>query len=257
MDSGTFKSEKGEDKNLSGEVVAMKNNGIMPIHRLKKDDWVWLFTHHCKHGHRYTEHYACYLKDYPNMVHPSDIVERVGFLDIETSNLDANFGIILTYCIKVGGQKTILTGTVKKSDITKYPADKTDTGVVKQLVGDMLKFDRIVTHYGSRFDIPFIRTRALYDGIDFPQFGSIRQDDTWIMARKKLKLNSNRLDVIARAVLGKTDKTRIEFSNWIAGTRGDEKAIAKILQHNRYDVTDLEKIWLKLRGFSRFTRTSI
>jgi uncharacterized protein YprB with RNaseH-like and TPR domain len=246
-----------EDKNPVEEVSEMKRDGIMPIHKLKKDDWVWLFTHHCKHGHRYTEHYACYQADYPTMVHPSALVEKVGFLDIETSNLDANFGIILTYCIKVGGKKTILTGTVKKTDIAKYPADKTDTGVVKQLVNDMLKFDRIVTHYGSRFDIPFIRTRALYDGLDFPQFGSIRQDDTWVMAKHKLKLNSNRLDTIARTILGKTDKTHIEFSNWIAGTRGDEKAISYILQHNKFDVTDLEKIWLKLRGFSRFTCTSI
>lgn len=246
-----------EDKNPVEEVSEMKRDGIIPIHRLKKDDWVWLFTHHCKHGHRYVEHYSCYLKDYPTMVHPSALVEKVGFLDIETSNLDANFGIILTYCIKVLGKKTILTGTVKKADIAKYPADKTDTGVVKQLVTDMLKFDRIVTHYGSRFDIPFIRTRALYDGLEFPQFGSIRQDDTWIMSKHKLKLNSNRLDTIARTILGKTDKTHIEFSNWIAGTRGDEKAISYILEHNKFDVTDLEKIWLKLRGFSRFTCTSI
>jgi len=238
-------------------VPAMKNGGIMPIHRLKKDDWMWLFTHHCKHGHRYTEHYSCYLADYPNMVHPSALVEKVGFLDIETSNLDANFGIILTYCIKVGGKKTILTGQVNGKDIAKYPSDKTDTRVVQSLVTDMLKFDRIVTHYGSRFDIPFIRTRALYDGVDFPQFGSIRQDDTWIMARHKLKLNSNRLETIARTILGSSDKTHLEFKYWIAATRGDEKAIAYILQHNKFDVTDLEKIWLKLRGFSRFTCTSI
>ena len=112
-----------------------------------------------------------------------------------------------------------------------------------------MKYDRIVTHYGRRFDIPYIRTRALMMDIPFPNFGSIVNDDTWLMARGKLKLNSNRLDVVEKALFGDTPKTRIDFKYWIAGSRGDKKALEYILDHNKKDVESLERVWLKLKDY--------
>jgi uncharacterized protein YprB with RNaseH-like and TPR domain len=183
--------------------------------------------------------------------------ERIGFLDIETSNLDANFGFTLAYCIKELDNDNILYGTISKKDIDKYPPDKPDTDLIKCLIKDMLKFDRVVGHYSSRFDIPFIRTRALYCSVDFPEYGSLVQDDTWIWARKKLKLSSNRLDTIVLAILGKTNKNRIEFKYWIAGSRGDEKALQYILNHCKRDVEDLERVWKKINKFARHINSSI
>jgi len=185
------------------------------------------------------------------------MIERIGFLDIEASNFDANFGIMLTYCIKDSQTGKILWGMIKKKDISKYPPDKTDTRVVKKIVRDIKKFDRIVTHYGRRFDIPFIRTRALYDGIKFPDFGLISNDDTWLIARRKLKLNSNRQDTINLTLFGDTHKTHIEFQYWIAGTRGDKESLDHILDHNKRDVIDLERAWKKLYPFVGRYNTSI
>ena len=82
-----------------------------PIHRLKKKEILWLYEHHCKHGHRYLEHYNCYLQEHP------EVIEKVGFLDIECSNLDANWGVMLSYCIKVKGGEGILKGVIDKKDI--------------------------------------------------------------------------------------------------------------------------------------------
>ncbi|KKL84703.1 hypothetical protein LCGC14_1962040, partial [marine sediment metagenome] len=73
---------------------------IAPIHRLKKKETVWLANHKCKHRHNYIEHYNCYITENPDM-------ERIGFLDIECSNLKADYGIILSYCIKKHGEDTI------------------------------------------------------------------------------------------------------------------------------------------------------
>lgn len=215
----------------------------LPIHRLKKAELVWLGTHKCRHGHTYLEHYSCFLKENPS------VEEKVGFLDIECSNLDANFGIMLSYCIKPLGKDDIAHGVITKEDIKKYPSDQTDYRIVKLLIKEILKYDRIVTHYGRRFDIPYIRTRALMMDIPFPNFGSIVNDDTWLMARGKLKLNSNRLDVVEKALFGDTPKTRIDFKYWIAGSRGDKKALEYILDHNIKDVQSLERVWLKLRDF--------
>jgi uncharacterized protein YprB with RNaseH-like and TPR domain len=64
----------------------------VPIHKLRKDQLVWLATHKCKHRMPYIQHYNCYLNDHPD-------VEKVGFFDIETTHLKANFGLILCYSI--------------------------------------------------------------------------------------------------------------------------------------------------------------
>lgn len=224
----------------------------LPIHRLKKAELVWLGTHKCRHGHTYLEHYACFLKERPDMWH-----ERIGFLDIEASNLSADFGIMLSYCILDNDTDEILYGVINKEDVEKFKPDQTDKRIVKQLIKDLMKFDRIVTHYGRKFDIPYIRSRALMMKIDFPGFGSIVNDDTWLMARGKLKLTSNRLDTVERALFGKTLKNRIKSQYWIAGNRGDEKALEYILDHNKRDVKSLKKIWLKLKDFVGVRNCSI
>lgn len=221
------------------------------MHRLKKKEMVWLFTHRCRHGHRYIEHYNCYLQENPQ------VEEKIGFLDIETSNLDANWGIILSYCIKDKDSDKIYSEVINEKDIKKYPQDQTDNRIVRKLIKDLGQFDRVVTHYGRRFDIPYIRTRALIMEIPFPFFGSIQNDDTWVIARRKLKLNSNRLDTIERALFNETQKTRLEPKYWIAGSRGDKRALNYILEHNKRDVLALEKIWFKLKDFVSKTNCSI
>lgn len=229
----------------------MREKTPIPIHRLKKAEIIWLFTHRCRHGHRYLDHYACYISEHP------ETNEKIGFLDIETSNLDANWGIILSYCIKPRGSGNILSDVITKADIKRYNQDQTDKRLVKNLIEDILKFDRLVTHYGRKFDLPYIRTRALIMGIDFPHFGSIQNDDTWVIARRKLKLNSNRLETIDRAFNGESIKTHIQPKYWIAGARGDKRALKYILEHNEKDVIALEGIWLKLNKFVSKTNCSI
>jgi len=125
-------------------------------------------------------------------------------------------------------------------------------------VENLKKFDRIITHYGRRFDLPYIRTRALILGIDFPHFGSIQNDDTWVIAKRKLKLNSYRLDIIEKAFHnGNSIKTQLQPKYWIAGARGDKKALNYILEHNKNDVIALEDIWQKLHNFVSKTNCSI
>lgn len=222
---------------------------IAPVHRLKKAEIISLANGRCRHGHTYLEHYQCYLDEHKNEE------EKVGFLDIETSNLDANFGVILTWAINSNG--IITNDRLSKEDIERYDSDKIDTRIVKNLVEELFKYDRIVTYYGKRFDIPFLRTRALYDNIDFPVYGSLKHDDVYFWVKYKLKLNSNRMEVAARTIFGETDKTHIEFKYWIAGTRGDEEALSYILDHNIKDVEELERVYYKLVDFARRQDSSI
>lgn len=223
---------------------------IAPIHRLTKKEMQWLGSHKCKHSHTYLEHYACYLSENPSME------ERIGFLDIETSNLDANFGVILSWCIKIK-DNDIIYGLLNDKDFKEKEAFKVDKRITKDLINEILTLDRIVTHYGRKFDIPYIRTRALINNLEFPSFGTIVNDDTYYMAKYKLKLNSNRLETIAQTLFGKSEKTHLDGAIWLSAVRGDKKALNYVLEHNKTDVIELEKVWLKLKGFVGVRNTSI
>jgi uncharacterized protein YprB with RNaseH-like and TPR domain len=219
---------------------------IAPVHRLKVAEIRALALWRCEHGHSGLEHYQCWLSENPNEA------RRLGFLDIETSNLDANFGIMLTYCIKDAAGEQILAAAITPEDIKKYDSDKSDTRIVQRCIDDIQKFDTLVTFY-----VPFLRTRALVDGLKFPVFGSIKHIDVWDWARKKLRLNSNRLEVVCRTLFGETDKTHIEYKYWIGAARGDRKSIEWILDHNERDVTDLARVFYALEDFARRNDASI
>jgi uncharacterized protein YprB with RNaseH-like and TPR domain len=180
--------------------------------------------------------------------------ERVGFLDIETSNLVADFGIILSYCIKHAGKKgKIDEGIITLRDIR---AGVEDGRVVEKLLRDMNQFDRVVTYYGTRFDIPFIRTRAMVNGLDFPVHGKIAHTDVYYVVRSRFKLSSNRLENANRVLLGKTQKTRVDSKYWRGGVRGDASCLEYIIDHNRKDVIDLELLYNEVTPFMRPMRRS-
>lgn len=201
----------------------------------------------CEHRHNGLLHAKCY-----NTAH--GLERRVGFLDIEASNLKANFGIILCWCIKPAGQEETISDVITKTDLT---SGVTDGRIVESCIKTMRQFDTLIGHYSSRYDFPFIRTRALMLGLDFPSYGEIQQIDTYDMAKRTLCLHSNRQAVIAEALNGKTEKTSLDFHYWIEGLQGNKKALEYILNHCKHDVNDLEKDYNKLAKFVKMPGKSL
>lgn len=225
---------------------------VAPIHRMKLDEIRKAAAFRCKHGHTGLEHYDCYVATGAPLM-----TQRIGFLDIETSNLEANFGIMLTYTIKDQATGNYYCDTLTKADVRNYDNDKTDCRLVENFVSDLLKFDRIVTFYGKGFDIPFARTRALIDGVDFPFFGSIKHDDVYFWAKFKLRLNRNGLETVSRTLIGKTDKTHLEYKYWAGAARGDKESLDYILAHNMADVDDTQRVYNVLKDYARRQDSSI
>lgn len=219
---------------------------LAPVGRLTKKEINFLAKRRCKHGHTYLEHYACYLKENP-------LGERVGFFDIEASGLQANWSIMLCYCIKDAGKKKIYHRIITKEELSTC----LDKKVVEQCVEDLKKFDRIVTFYGKKFDFPFCRTRALVHDIPFMNYGELIHDDLYFNIRYKFKLHSNRLENACRVLLGRTDKTHLDPNSWVKALQGDEQSLKYILDHCKYDVKDLEKLYRKVYTFTRKQNASI
>jgi len=215
--------------------------------KMKKAELLDMFRGRCKHGHRYVEHPACYLKE------KKDKELRVGYLDIETSNLKANFGIMLSYAIKEKGSKKLYCSTINKKEIDDGTLDKR---IVRDCISDMKKFDVVMGYYSTKFDIPFIRSRAMYWGIEFPMYGELLHKDIWYMVRAKMCLHSNRLESACKH-LGIEGKTHIESIHWIRALSGDKKALAYILDHNKKDVIILEKLHNRIKEFTRNINRSI
>lgn len=218
-----------------------------PIHSMKKTEILWLANHNCSlHGHSFLEHYNCYLKENPRR-------EKIGFYDIECSNLNADYGIMLCYCILDYTTGKIIGNKVNRKDLLKCM----DKKLVQQCINDLLKFDRIVGFYSSRFDLPFIRTRALNMGVEFPGFGTILHNDIYFWVRNRFKMSSNRLENACRVLLGDSNKTKIDNNYWIKSLQGDQKSINYVYDHCTKDVIDTKRLYEKIMNFSKQNDTSI
>ena len=218
-----------------------------PLHHMKKADILWLHSHKCKHHHTYVEHYGCYLKE-----HGPD--QKVGYFDIETTNLKATYGIMLCWCIYDKANDVMHESVITKKDLANGKLDKR---VVQDLLNTMTKFDRIYTFYGTRFDLPFARTRAVVHGLKFPIFQSIQHQDVYYLVRNKFCLHSNRLAVACETLLGRTRKTRIDPNTWTSALQGKKAALDYIQTHCQYDVHDLADLHYMIEDYAGKPGTSI
>jgi len=222
------------------------------LHRLRKDELIWRATHRCAHHHTYLDHPECYRRDHPDQ-------ERVGFLDIETTGLDAGFGIVLCWAIKLAGQADILHDVITLRDIQRGKAGDEDERIVRSCIKALGGLGRVITHYGGnfRFDLPFLRTRAVALKLPFPTYGMIKQEDTYAILRAKFKLPRNRLETACRVLFGETEKTHLDPVVWRRAGRGDKQALAYVLKHNLADVRDLERVYNAITSSTRGFGVSI
>jgi uncharacterized protein YprB with RNaseH-like and TPR domain len=212
-----------------------------PVHLIKKSKLIWLNNHLCKHHHTYLSHYDCYLREKPED-------NKAGFLDIETSNLDANFGIMLAYCVKPEGSDKILGRHLTEEETLnrKQP----DKQLVKELIHDMSQFNLLYTYYGTGFDLKFIRTRAVANGLPFPVFGSISHKDVYYIIKNKFKLHRSGLETACNELIGRTLKTHFDGNTWRHAVQGNQTALGYIFDHCQRDVKDLETLTHKVMDFA-------
>ena len=158
--------------------------------------------------------------------------------DLETTNLKADFGIILCGCIKAFGQEV----KVWRGD--KYPSWKInmadDRSIVKDLAAELRKHAIVITHYGGGFDIPYLRAKMMYYGLEpLPPMFHI---DTYRIAKSNMLLQRRRLETLAE-YLSLGPKTHVEGGLWLdAAMNGTKEAMERIVKHCIVDVEVLEKL---------------
>ena len=188
--------------------------------------------------------------------------EKVLFFDIEAEDLNADFGIVFNwYSIDEDGNK--FEDYLTLDDIKKYKSTdrdvmpKEDTRIVKSLVDLMSKYTRVCGHYSCGYDLPFMRTRAVICGVDFPSYGMLFQSDTWVILKKKFKLSRNSLQNGCLKLLGHSRKDHLSLSIKHGCLRGEKWAMDLSRKHCLQDVEDLVELFDITKKYMRRTNSSI
>jgi uncharacterized protein YprB with RNaseH-like and TPR domain len=217
----------------------------IPIAQLSKQKIIEIANWKCPHKHNGIEHYTCWLKY-------GELQERTCILDLETSNLDAPFGLLLCWGIKEYG-----TDVIKQGSITKQWTKDLDRSLVRDCIDELNKYAVVITYNGTFFDLRWLRAKALHYNLDFPPYGALRHIDLYFIVRNRLKIGRNSLENACN-YLGIQGKTRIEWEHWLlAVSQADKKSIEDILDHNKKDLIITEKLFDVLKPYAKIIRRSV
>ena len=166
--------------------------------------------------------------------------------DIEASNLNADFGIVLTFGSKfVGKGRTEVLNILDYQDTSK-DLIKAERRLLIDVSERMLSADVWLGHYSTWYDLPFLNSRLLYHKLPIlpPNFSQL---DTWKIAKNRLKLRNNRLVTISEFIGTRDEKNAIKPEQWLRALSGHRPSMDYIVEHNRRDVLVLEEVYNRLR----------
>lgn len=124
---------------------------------------------------------------------------------------------------------------------------KDDRRITEGLWQKLEEADIIIGHNCRKFDIKIANTRFLKHKLGLPTpYESI---DTLLHFRKMFRLPSNRLDFIAKNVLGIEGKHKTSMDLWIKCMFGDKESIDYMDEYCQYDVKILEDAYLYIRPY--------
>lgn len=139
---------------------------------------------------------------------------------------------------------------VSLPEFESYIINKTDDKELTKSLWELLnQADIVIAHNGKQFDIKYANGRFLAHNLPPPQ--NYQVVDTLTVARSKFKLNSNKLDDIAKLLhLGRKAETG-GFDLWLGCMAGEEQSWAKMRKYNKQDVVLLREVYKRLRGWMK------
>lgn len=124
-----------------------------------------------------------------------------------------------------------------------WDLNQNDKSMLELFIKELNSADFIVAHNGDKFDIPWLKTRAMYHDLKmYPKYITV---DTLKIARYDFKFPSNRLDDLGDYLnIGRKIKT--DMSLWDKTIEGDLNALQQMADYCNQDVLLLEEIYNKL-----------
>jgi uncharacterized protein len=168
---------------------------------------------------------------------PSNLV----ILDIETSSLEADAGII------VGAGVMSETG---QSEYFQARNTKDEKPLLSKLLKRLNSSSMIVTWSGRGFDIPFLTTRLLKHSMDPGPVLARTHLDLNEVVKSRLRLTFTYLDHVCDFFEIKRDKGPMSLEVphlYVKGLEGDETALKAIRDHCLDDLRVTREVFLKLK----------
>lgn len=181
-------------------------------------------------------------------------------LDIETSNLNADFGFVITAVAMDYSTKKV---TVFRIDDYKgfERARYNDKPLVKAIRNHLMKYDGLVTYNGRNFDLPFLRSQLLC--YDIEPMKDMFHVDVFYVVKYRLKLHNNKLNSLIQFLnTTRKNKKTIEEKTFInsmyyrKAITGDKSGIEELIRHCKKDVLALEQCYDLLKPEVRSLRKS-
>lgn len=131
-----------------------------------------------------------------------------------------------------------------------WDSKQSDKKMLEKFINILNEADLKVTHNGDKFDLKWIRGRAIKHGISMPP--DITAIDTCKESRKLFNLNSNKLDYIAQylGVGGKIATGGLQLWDDVILNK-DPKALKKMVRYCDNDVVILEKVYNKMLPYMK------
>jgi len=153
------------------------------------------------------------------------------FFDIETNNLNADYGEMVVFSGKWYGDKKPFT--ISQRDYS----ERVMCTKIKEILEDQA--DCIVSYNGKRFDVPFINTRCLeFRKEPLPKLHHI---DLYFTLKPKLRLGRKALGTIGNWLQLQEDKMSVPPKAW------REKDYPKLIARCESDVLLLEQLYDRTR----------
>jgi len=118
----------------------------------------------------------------------------------------------------------------------------------------------IVEGFGAHntyFDLPFLRTKAVYYNLGFPIYSEIYHTDLWHIIKRKFQLRRNNLRTACNYFGIPNKQHEFDFDWWFKAAKGDKKALQYVLDHNLEDVIATELLWKKVNMYALQNKRSI
>lgn len=171
----------------------------------------------------------------------------IGIFDLEIvgGGFGAERSTLFTFGRKILGEKKVTVTSLHATYPKEWAKDKlNDKPLVKEMKEFFDKVDIAIAHFGSKFDLPYIRAKLLEHGLK-----PVREPffiDTWALSRYRLKLGNNKLETLLEFLKIPFKKTHFNVKYWRMAEHGNKKWANYIDKHCAIDVLGLECAVIKL-----------
>ena len=179
---------------------------------------------------------------------------RVGFFDIESTDLKANVGFLLCWGL-LTTDGTVYSDRISRREIMGSSIEP-DRRITASALRALREVDVIVTYNGIHFDVPFLRTRALAHGLRFPAYGQLLHIDLYFAVKSLVRTTNKRMGTITE-FLGMTPKDHYDVRVWNSARRGDNTSLQHIYDHNISDLHITQDLLIALGPYKKWLRRSI